>query len=433
MSSWKTAWILGAALALLSPAQSGSMPGMSGSMPGMSEDLEALRAMARAQAMTQMPGTGSRAGSRAELAYQRGTKALDQREWERAVEEFRNASGEGSPRPDAAMYWTAYALNKLGRRDEALATIGNLRKQHPNSRWLNDAGALEVEVKQAAGRPVSPDSLDDEDVKLMALNGLMNSNPERALPILEKLLAGSQSPRVKERALFVLGQSNAPQARETVVKFAKGAGNPDLQRMAIRTLGIHGKSNGGLLSEIYQSQPEPAVRREVLRAFMVSGDSARLATVARAEKDASLKGEAIRLIGSCGDEKSLAELYVSESDPQIRREILTGFMAAGASAQLIEAANQEKDEAVRRRAIQMLGGMGKAKTGEALGQLYRKMSDLETRKTILRAYMSQGNATALIAAAKSESNPELKREAVRMLSVMNSKEATDYLMELLEK
>ncbi len=56
----------------------------------------------------------------------------------------------------------------------------------------------------------------------MALNGLMNSNPERALPILEKLLAGSQSPRVKERALFVLSQSSAPQARETVVKFAKG-------------------------------------------------------------------------------------------------------------------------------------------------------------------------------------------------------------------
>ncbi len=65
-------------------------------------------------------------------------------------------AGEGSPRPDAAMYWTAYALNKLGRRDEALTTIGNLRKQHPNSRWLNDAGALEVEVKQAAGARSRP-------------------------------------------------------------------------------------------------------------------------------------------------------------------------------------------------------------------------------------------------------------------------------------
>jgi len=39
---------------------------------------------------------------------------------------------------------------RLARRDEALATIAELRKAFPNSRWLDDAKALEVEVRQAS-------------------------------------------------------------------------------------------------------------------------------------------------------------------------------------------------------------------------------------------------------------------------------------------
>ena len=48
----------------------------------------------------------------------------------------------------------------------------------------------------------------------MALNGLLNSDPEKALPILEKLLQGPASPKLRERAVFVLAQSNSPKARE---------------------------------------------------------------------------------------------------------------------------------------------------------------------------------------------------------------------------
>jgi len=52
---------------------------------------------------------------------------------------------------------------------------------------------------------------------------------------------------------------------------------------------------------------------------------------------------------------------------------------------------------------------------------------------VLNAYFLQGNAAALVAIAKSEKDPELKKTAVAKLSLMHSKEATDYLMELLQK
>jgi hypothetical protein len=44
----------------------------------------------------------------------------------------------------------------------------------------------------------------------------------------------------------------------------------------------------------------------------------------------------------------------------------------------------------------------------------------------------QGNAKALIEVAKQEQNAELKKDAIQKLSIMGSKEATEYFMELLK-
>ena len=99
---------------------------------------------------------------------------------------------------------------------------------------MKDAKALEVEVRQSTGQPMSPESTNDEELKLMALRGLMNSDSERAMPIIEQMLAGPNSPKVKDRALFVLSQSNSSRARDIIGTVAKG-GNPDLQLKAMNT------------------------------------------------------------------------------------------------------------------------------------------------------------------------------------------------------
>lgn len=87
---------------------------------------------------------------------------------------------------------------------------------YAESRWLNDAKALAIEIQQAEGKPVSPEAQADEELKPLAIHGLMQSDPEKAIPLLEKLLQGTSSPRVKENALFVLLQSKSPRAREIV-------------------------------------------------------------------------------------------------------------------------------------------------------------------------------------------------------------------------
>lgn len=36
---------------------------------------------------------------------------------------------------DGALYWKAYAENKVGQRADALSTLVELQKSYPKSRW----------------------------------------------------------------------------------------------------------------------------------------------------------------------------------------------------------------------------------------------------------------------------------------------------------
>jgi hypothetical protein len=68
-----------------------------------------------------------------------------------------------------------------------------------------------------------------------------------------------------------------------------------------------------------------------------------------------------------------------------------------------------------------------------LKSIYDKETDRDVKLEIINAYFIGGNAAGLIAIAKSEKVPELKKAAVSKLALMNSKEGNEYLMELLQK
>jgi len=366
--------------------------------------------------------------------YERGTESLDESRWDKAVEAFSQVASLKGARADGALYWKAYALNKLGRRAEALTALGELLSLYPNSHWTNDAKALQIEIRQAESHPVAPESESNEDLKLIALNSLMITEPERALPILQKLLEGNQPPRIKEHALFVLSQNTSPQAHELMGRIARGQANPDLQMKALQYLGISGsKESRQLLADIYASSNQVEVKRAILRSFMVGGERDRLLTAAKSEKNQELRREAIRQLGVMGAENELWQLYQAEPTVEVKEEILHSMFVGGKSERLLEVAKTEKDARLRRAAIQSLGLMGADRTGEALVSLYGAEKDPEVRRAILNAFFIQGNAKALIAIARSEKDMELKKEAVNKLALMDSKEAKDYMLELLSK
>src|SRR5262249_13984814 len=123
---------------------------------------------------------------RADELYNDGREAIEEGKYERALERFDRLIELKTNRTDAALYWKAYSLGKLGRRADALGVLADLQQRFKDSRWIRDAKALEIELRQATGQPVAPQSQNDDELKLMALRGLMQSDAERALPIIEQ-------------------------------------------------------------------------------------------------------------------------------------------------------------------------------------------------------------------------------------------------------
>src|SRR5213080_1245729 len=366
--------------------------------------------------------------------YDDGREALDEDRYDKAEAKFDQLAQLKGPQTDAALYWKAYAANKLGQRDLALATLADMKKRFSQSRWLKDASVLELEVKQSSGQQVKPGDQSDEDLKMLAIQGLMNSDAERAMPLLEKVINGSGSPREKSRALFVLAQSGSAQGREIIGRIAKGQSNPELQREAIKYLGLFGGAQSHqIMAEVYATNPDVSVRRAILRAYMLGGDRERLFAAAKSEKDESLRREAIRQLGLVHGVGELEQLYQAETSTDLRREILQAFFLAGESGKLVQAAQGEKDPELRRTAIRNLGLIHSDDSAKALQAIYGRETDRGLKEEVLNAYFLQGNAAALVAIARGEKDAELKKTAVSKLSLMHSKEATDYLMELLQK
>jgi HEAT repeat protein len=373
--------------------------------------------------------------NRADERYERGTEALDEERWDRAIEAFDSVASMGGRRADAGLYWKAYAQRKAGRPADALATLGQLRKTAPQSKYIKEADNLEREIRQDSGRPPAPERASNDDEKLIALNALLTSNAEQAVPMLEKFLGSGASPKLRNRALFVLTQSGSPRGRAVVADIARGKSHPDLQRTAVKYLGLFGGDESRqLLSEIYASTDDTEVKKAVLQAYMTSGNKAGVLAAARGEKSPEMRRAAIRQLGPMGATAELWELYRSDPSTEARKDIIQALFVGGGGDRIAELAKTETSPELRRTAVRTLGLLGQDSTGATLVAFYQSDRDPAVRKEALRGLFIQGNAHALVQLARAEKDPEMRREIMNQLSLLGgNKEAMDYMMEILNK
>jgi len=365
--------------------------------------------------------------------YQAGRSALDASHWDDAIRAFDASAARKGPNAGGALYWKAYAQNRAGRREAALQTIAQLRKAYPSSRWINDAKALELEIRGQMGQTVNPGAESDEDLKMIAVNGLMMSDPAQAFPILQRLLNSNNSTQIKEKALFVLSQSPLPEAHKLLSDIARGSKNPELQHKAINYLGMMGSdASRKELVDIYQSTSDRALKSEILKGLMMSGARNLLLTVAKTEKDPELRKDAIRQLALTGAQDELWQLYQSSNSIDEKDAILSNFFMTGNSTRLAEVAQSNADPRLRMAAIKSLGLMGGGGRPDLLVQIYRSDKNREVRDAVLNALFIQQNGKALVDLARSETDPQMKREIVQKMALVQSKETQDYMMELLK-
>ena len=255
----------------------------------------------------------------------------------------------------------------------------------------------------------------DEELSLAALEGLMGQSPDRALPIIKKVLAGSQTTLVKQRALFVLSQIDSPEAREILTQTARSS-DPAMRAEAIRSIGIGGDPKTlAALQAIYNTGGAD-VKEAVLQAWMIAGEKE---GVYQAALNASTEDEASRAIRMLGVMGATEELRKLGERPNASRGLLDAYAIGGDLASLRKIADGSGERSVRLEAVQRIGIIHSDAARAALRDIYSRNTDAEFKEAALRGLLIAGDQEGVLALYRTAKTSDEKRALLRTLSMMD--------------
>ena len=270
---------------------------------------------------------------------------------------------------------------------------------------------------------------EQESIALAALEGLMTQPPDRALPILKKVLGGSQSTLVKRRALFVLSQIHGPEAQQLLLQ-ASHSQDPELREEAIRSIGISGNPESlAALQETYRSGDE-AVKQDVLKAWMIAGRKEDVYQAAINAKSESEANEAIRMLGVMG---AVDELRKLSDRPNAGSGLLDAYAISGDLVGLRKIAEGNGDVSVRSEAVRKIGIIHNDESRAALREIYSRNDDPQIKEAARQGMLIGGNEEDVLALYRAAKTADEKRDLLRTLSMMNSDAALQAIDAALEE
>ncbi len=270
---------------------------------------------------------------------------------------------------------------------------------------------------------------DEEDLAIAALEGLMAQPSNRSLPILKKVLAGSQPNVVKRRALFVLSQVDAPEARELLMQTARSP-NAELRGDAIRSIGISGDTKSlDALQEVYKAG-DADVKKDILQAWMIAGRKEPIYQVAANAKTEDEASEAIRMLGVMGATEELRKLA---DRPTSTSGLLDAYAISGDLEGLRKIADGKGEHSLRVDAVRRIGIIHSDAARAALRDFYTRSTDQEIKDAALQGMLISQDEQGVLALYKASKSTDEKRALLRTLSMMNGDAAIEAIDAALEK
>jgi HEAT repeat protein/beta-lactamase regulating signal transducer with metallopeptidase domain len=202
-------------------------------------------------------------------------------------------------------------------RREAIETIGAMAPTEQTVRLLADIAAHER----------------SEDVQREAVQALGEIGP-LGLPAVIEIARTHPSPDVRRTAIETIGeQAPAAEALDLLAQIARRDRDPDVQREAVETLGaLHDDRAYNLLVEFARTHPVSDVRREAIETLGETGrtDSvmAILDGVARGAGDPDVAREAVETLGELHDTRALAliaRIARTHRNLDVRREAIQTY------------------------------------------------------------------------------------------------------------
>lgn len=411
--------------------------------------------------------------------FREGRELIDQREWSRGAEKFREAV-EKSPDnklADAALYWLAFCYKKQKKYKEADAALNRLLEKFPNSAWISDAQVMKVEIAPLIGRL---GVLGNDNINSNARQGQYSSDLQENI-IKGKVISSDQNPTLADK----LGTNNRlPLDRADEIKIAafQSLVVADPKR-AIETMGEILKSDSRAGENLKLSilrvwrNPRLFTSQAPIGNTATATGGKELSTLLREtlirgfqnENNLKVRIEIIYRLASLADAESfnyLKQLYATEDERDIKKDIINSLGASASifypykSGQnqssdlhnlplrgslklaldfLLEITRTEKDAEFRRLAFSNLRHFPSWWTSESsvetAARLYNAESDEEFKISLISALGESKQAAAirkLIDIARNDKSDKLRLEAIYFLRNIKDPEVVKFLEDLIK-
>jgi HEAT repeat protein len=306
-------------------------------------------------------------------------------------------------------------------------------KEFPRSSWASDARVMLIELASLTGdKPAIEKALADEgeDVRLVALQGLVRLEPERAADIAAEVLkpGSAASPRMKLAVVALLENAGRGAATPLLIEVVRRETDQKLRKAAIYALG-----RGGHQSAL-----------EFLKGLVVSGGDDELAKSAAfaiaqlpGAPASEFLGELARTTASAGMRRSVINWLAHQNTEAAVGELINIFdavrdaetealclLALGqsnlprAQAKLAEVARQHAEPEIRMHAIRGMGLRGEERGVNNLLALYEAETDETVKEWVLAALGLAGQKRGLrklMDVADNEASARLREAALKAL------------------
>lgn len=409
-------------------------------------------------------------GDPADTLYQQARAALnrgDNRQAARLFDRIVEEEPESEYAPDA-LYWKAFALYRVGGNDalrEALSALDDQRERYPDAATRRDADALAVRIRGALAQggdadaaqrvyedaAVDGDCPDEEsDVRVAALNALMQMDAERALPTLEKVLARRDacSATLREKAVFIVADGESPRATDILLEVARTDPDPEVRGQAVFWLSeVDDERAVDALEQILLESQDNELREKALFALS-ENDSERAGQILRryaldASQPDEVREKALFWYAesqSGGDVAFLRELFNRVDSESLKEKVLFAASENG-DPESIEwlmeiAGDAGQPTEIRKQALFWAGESGEPSVEPRLLALYDRIPEHELKNQLLFVYSeldTPASIEKLFEIARTESDPELQKQALFWLGESDDPRVAQFLEELINQ
>ncbi|KPK56882.1 MAG: hypothetical protein AMS21_12250 [Gemmatimonas sp. SG8_38_2] len=413
----------------------------------------------------------------ADSAYRAARTELNRSNYRSAAEMFARVYRQYPQSSYAAqsLYYQAFALYRNGReRDlrEAQEALRELQRDYASSEVAKeeaeallariegtlarggDARAAERVTRSARvivsdGAAQACESEEDE-MRMAALNALLQMNSEQAIPILQRVLQDREADNactieMRRKAVFLLSQHLDEENVDIMLDVVQNDPDPDIRGQAVFWLSqVPGERTVSALEEIVLQSNDPELQEKAIFSLGQVG-SERASQILRdyAMRDGApveLRANAIFWLGQQGkgvNVRFLQEIYAETNEAEIKEKILFSVSQSGGSQNgewLLGIASDTSEPMELRKKAMFWAGQAGVSVVE-MASLYETMPDRELKEQIIFALSQQGDDEAvdkLLDIARSETDIELRKQAIFWLSQSDDPRVAEFLMEIIE-